>query len=95
MHFQGTYIIKYLIETFNNIINLLYFYQNFILIHRYYLNADFNDVYFNFELRDDIKIGEPFTVVSFYTLNYVGTYIIYLDVVIIIKFNNIIIYIGT
>jgi transglutaminase 1 len=31
---------------------------------RYYLNEDFNDVHFNFELRDDIKIGEPFTVVS-------------------------------
>ena len=31
---------------------------------RYYLNEEFNEVYFNFELRDDIKIGEPFSVVS-------------------------------
>lgn len=30
---------------------------------RYYLNEDFNEVYFNFELRDDIKIGENFSVV--------------------------------
>ncbi|GAB0089081.1 annulin [Sergentomyia squamirostris] len=30
---------------------------------RYYLNEDFNDVYFNFELRDDIIIGQNFTVV--------------------------------
>ena len=31
---------------------------------RYYLNEEFNEVYFNFELNDDIKIGEPFSVVS-------------------------------
>ncbi|XP_055590397.1 annulin-like isoform X2 [Uranotaenia lowii] len=30
---------------------------------RYYLNEDFNEVYFNFELRDDIKIGESFSVI--------------------------------
>ncbi|XP_039442709.1 annulin-like isoform X2 [Culex pipiens pallens] len=30
---------------------------------RYYLNEDFNEVYFNFELRDDIKIGEAFSVI--------------------------------
>ncbi|XP_059618771.1 annulin [Phlebotomus argentipes] len=30
---------------------------------RYYLNEDFNDIYFNFELRDDIVIGQNFTVV--------------------------------
>lgn len=30
---------------------------------RYYLNEDFNDVHFNFELRDDIVIGQNFTVV--------------------------------
>ncbi|XP_041780647.1 annulin isoform X3 [Anopheles merus] len=30
---------------------------------RYYLNEEFNEVYFNFELRDDIKIGEPFSVI--------------------------------
>lgn len=32
---------------------------------RYYLNEEFNEVYFNFELNDDIKIGEPFSVVRF------------------------------
>lgn len=32
------------------------------LFARYYLNEDFNDIHFNFELRDDIKIGEPFKV---------------------------------
>lgn len=32
------------------------------LFARYYLNEDFNDIYFNFELKDDIKIGEPFDV---------------------------------
>lgn len=31
---------------------------------RYYLNDAFNDIYFDFELRDDIKIGQDFTVVS-------------------------------
>ncbi|XP_045490802.1 annulin isoform X1 [Colias croceus] len=30
---------------------------------RYYLNDVFNDVYFEFELRDDIKIGQDFSVV--------------------------------
>ncbi|XP_025831915.1 annulin [Agrilus planipennis] len=30
---------------------------------RYYLNEDFNDVYFNFELKDDIVIGKDFDVV--------------------------------
>lgn len=30
---------------------------------RYYLNEDFNDIHFNFELLDDIKIGEPFDAV--------------------------------
>ncbi|KAL4712854.1 hypothetical protein ACJJTC_011924 [Scirpophaga incertulas] len=30
---------------------------------RYYLNDAFNDVTFDFELRDDIKIGQDFTVV--------------------------------
>ncbi|KAL7036304.1 hypothetical protein ACKWTF_008773 [Chironomus riparius] len=29
---------------------------------RYYLNEEFNDVHFNFELKDDIKIGEDFNV---------------------------------
>lgn len=33
------------------------------LFSRYYLNEDFNDIHFNFELRDDIKIGQPFDVV--------------------------------
>lgn len=31
---------------------------------RYYLNDAFNDVTFDFELRNDIKIGQDFTVVS-------------------------------
>ncbi len=31
------------------------------LFSRYYLNEDFNDVRFDFLLRDDIKIGSPFT----------------------------------
>ncbi|XP_037037694.1 annulin isoform X2 [Bradysia coprophila] len=29
---------------------------------RYYLNEDFNDIYFDFNLQDDIKIGETFQV---------------------------------
>ena len=33
---------------------------------RYYLNDAFNDVVFDFELRDDIKIGQDFTVVSIF-----------------------------
>ncbi|XP_046608601.1 annulin isoform X1 [Neodiprion virginianus] len=32
------------------------------LFSRYYLNEKFNDIKFDFELRDDIIIGEPFTV---------------------------------
>lgn len=31
---------------------------------RYYLNEEFNEVHFHFELKDDIKIGEDFHVVS-------------------------------
>lgn len=31
---------------------------------RYYLNDAFNDVQFEFELRDNIKIGQDFSVVS-------------------------------
>lgn len=31
---------------------------------RYYLNEEFNEVQFDFELKDDIKIGEDFHVVS-------------------------------
>lgn len=30
---------------------------------RFYLNEDFNDIQFDFELRDDIVIGSPFSVV--------------------------------
>ncbi|CAB0036526.1 unnamed protein product [Trichogramma brassicae] len=30
---------------------------------RYYLNEEFNDVRFDFELRDDIVIGQPFSIV--------------------------------
>lgn len=39
------------------------------LFSRYYLNEDFNDVRFDFLLRDDIKIGSSFTyvVVNFIT----------------------------
>lgn len=31
---------------------------------RYYLNEEFNEVNFHFELKDDIKIGEDFKIVS-------------------------------
>jgi hypothetical protein len=34
--------------------------QSASMFSRYYLNEDFNDMHFDFELRDDIKIGEPF-----------------------------------
>lgn len=34
--------------------------QSESLFSRYYLNEEFNDIMFNFELRDDIVIGEPF-----------------------------------
>ncbi|XP_012283276.1 annulin isoform X2 [Orussus abietinus] len=37
--------------------------QSESLFSRYYLNEEFNDVMFNFELRDDILIGQPFSVV--------------------------------
>lgn len=33
---------------------------------RYYLNDAFNDVVFDFELRDNIKIGQDFSVVSIF-----------------------------
>ncbi|KAG5891827.1 hypothetical protein JTB14_035849 [Gonioctena quinquepunctata] len=36
--------------------------QSESLFSRYYLNEDFNDVRFNFNLIDDIKIGQPFSV---------------------------------
>ncbi|KAL1500917.1 hypothetical protein ABEB36_006336 [Hypothenemus hampei] len=32
------------------------------LFSRYYLNEDFNDIYFHFNLLDDVKIGQPFDV---------------------------------
>ncbi|XP_017776383.1 PREDICTED: annulin-like [Nicrophorus vespilloides] len=32
---------------------------------RYYLNEEFNDIYFEFRLIDDIKIGQPFNVSLF------------------------------
>lgn len=32
------------------------------LFSRYYLNEEFNDIHFDFELHDDIKIGQPFNV---------------------------------
>lgn len=34
----------------------------FFLLTRYYLNEDFNDIFFDFELLDDILIGESFFV---------------------------------
>ncbi|XP_076166822.1 transglutaminase isoform X2 [Ptiloglossa arizonensis] len=37
--------------------------QSHSLFSRYYLNEEFNDIMFNFELRDDIVIGQPFSVV--------------------------------
>lgn len=33
------------------------------LFSRYYLNEEFNDIVFDFALRDDIKIGESFSVI--------------------------------
>lgn len=39
---------------------------------RYYLNEDFNEIYFHFELQDDIKIGESFSVVSIAELDEVA-----------------------
>ena len=41
--------------------------QSESLFSRYYLNEEFNDIMFNFELRDDIVIGEPFRyIINFY-----------------------------
>ncbi|XP_034945845.1 annulin-like isoform X2 [Chelonus insularis] len=37
--------------------------QSESLFSRYYLNEEFNDIKFDFELRDDIVIGKPFSVV--------------------------------
>ncbi|XP_076656619.1 transglutaminase isoform X1 [Halictus rubicundus] len=37
--------------------------QSQSLFSRYYLNEEFNDIMFHFELRDDIVIGQPFSVV--------------------------------
>ncbi|XP_046385500.1 annulin-like isoform X2 [Ischnura elegans] len=37
--------------------------QSESMFSRYYLNEDFNDLKFDFELRDDIVIGQPFSVV--------------------------------
>jgi tellurite resistance protein len=34
------------------------------LFSRYYLNEDFNDIQFDFELRDDIVIGSPFRYIK-------------------------------
>lgn len=36
------------------------------LFSRYYLNEEFNDIMFNFELRDDIVIGEPFRYKNYF-----------------------------
>lgn len=35
--------------------------QSESLFSRYYLNEDFNDLKFDFQLRDDIVIGQPFS----------------------------------
>jgi hypothetical protein len=34
--------------------------QSASIFSRYYLNEEFNDIKFDFELRDDIVIGSPF-----------------------------------
>lgn len=44
--------------------------QSESLFSRYYLNEEFNDVMFTFELRDDIIIGQPFRYVSLIELLY-------------------------
>lgn len=41
--------------------------QSESLFSRYYLNEEFNDVMFTFELRDDIIIGQPFRYLVFLT----------------------------
>ncbi|XP_031778774.1 annulin isoform X3 [Nasonia vitripennis] len=49
--------------------------QSESLFSRYYLNEEFNDIVFNFELRDDIVIGQPFSVVlTVKNHSYVDTY---------------------
>lgn len=47
--------------------------RGYYFVFRFYLNEDFNDVYFDFDLLDDIIIGDTFVVVSaelfhYYTL---------------------------
>lgn len=39
--------------------------QSQSLFSRYYLNEEFNDIMFSFELRDDIVIGQPFRSLLF------------------------------
>jgi len=41
--------------------------QSESLFSRYYLNEEFNDVMFTFELRDDIVIGQPFRYLALLT----------------------------
>ncbi|XP_058804914.1 annulin isoform X2 [Phymastichus coffea] len=49
--------------------------QSESLFSRYYLNEEFNDIMFNFELKDDIIIGQPFNVVlTVKNHSYVETY---------------------
>lgn len=36
--------------------------------YRYYLNAEFNDVFFDLQLLDEIKIGESFSAVRNFEL---------------------------
>lgn len=43
--------------------------QSQSLFSRYYLNEEFNDIVFNFDLRDDIIIGQPFRFVRSFTVS--------------------------
>jgi len=48
--------------------------QNNNLFSRYYLNEDFNEIKFDFELVDDIIVGENFRFdLSYFTLTLVCT----------------------
>lgn len=44
--------------------------QSESLFSRYYLNEEFNDIMFTFELRDDIVIGQPFRYFIYSFLTY-------------------------
>ncbi|XP_044752197.1 annulin [Coccinella septempunctata] len=58
-----TYIYKHPEKTFKERHTMLKaLQQSRNIFARYYLNEDFNDIHFDFLLKDDIKIGEPFSV---------------------------------